>query len=236
MSTKTEENQKLAEIIRKMDAVEGNWNEEEEVINLITRLSEDVSLPECEIESDDESDIYCKLQLNEEEDSEKVYFSVNWNYLYAVECKCSKFIEIEDKATEEFYKNNTAYCRNCGSEQWEKGIYTYISIKSEAELEEFVREKGFEISEQARELAEKIYPTFNSEKSMDKQTAEILDKIDDKFALSNGDEFESEKEVHEYFTMETMNSMFPYSENDFTQSDLAEHAELVITNKYHCNF
>ena len=102
------------------------------------------------------------------------------------------------------------------------------------------KKKMFTLSETVKwligECKNKIYPTFNSEKSMDAQTAEILDKIDDKFALSNGDEFESEKEVHEYFTMETMNSMFPYSENDFTQSDLAEHAELVITNKYHCNF
>ena len=66
--------------------------------------------------------------------------------------------------------------------------------------------------------------------------AQTLSDIDDVFGLSNGSHFESPSEVYEYFTSANINSMFPYSEQSFSQDELTEFADLIIENEYHCAF
>lgn len=51
----------------------------------------------------------------------------------------------------------------------------------------------------------------------------------------NGEKFNSETEIRDYFTIANMKAMFS-GECAWTQQELNEMAEEVIENKWHCNF
>lgn len=60
-------------------------------------------------------------------------------------------------------------------------------------------------------------------------------EINDKTGFANGDEFETEKQAREYFTVENMHVMFG-SDYEIEQELLNEMAERVIDNQWHCDF
>ena len=59
-----------------------------------------------------------------------------------------------------------------------------------------------------------------------------FDKINEETGFANGDLFNDENEVREYFTIESMKYQFGGS-YEFKQTELDEMAELVIENKWH---
>lgn len=59
--------------------------------------------------------------------------------------------------------------------------------------------------------------------------------INDSTGFANGDKFQDEEEVHRYFSVWSMKEMFNNDIN-LTQPELDEMAEVVIENKWHCEF
>lgn len=61
--------------------------------------------------------------------------------------------------------------------------------------------------------------------------------IHDATNFDAGDEFESEDAVRSYFRLEEMSSMFgPEFADQWSQEDLRQMAEMVINNRWHCQF
>ena len=69
--------------------------------------------------------------------------------------------------------------------------------------------------------------------------ATLIEKIDGTGA-GNGENFSSEQEVRNYFTVENMHSMFGSQADEFPwyndQDELDSMAEYVIENKLYCDF
>lgn len=61
-----------------------------------------------------------------------------------------------------------------------------------------------------------------------------FDEINDKTGFANGERFNSELDVLDYFSEENMIDMF--GENNFDQTTLYDYATAVIQNRWHCNF
>lgn len=59
-------------------------------------------------------------------------------------------------------------------------------------------------------------------------------EINDCTGFANGDEFTTEAQVREYFTVANMLDMF--SECPQTQAELDEMADAVVANGWHCAF
>lgn len=60
----------------------------------------------------------------------------------------------------------------------------------------------------------------------------IFDYINDRTGFANGDLFRDEDEVREYFTVESMKTMFD-PDYKITQAELDEMAKIIISNKWH---
>jgi len=67
------------------------------------------------------------------------------------------------------------------------------------------------------------------------QLEQKLSDIDDKYGLSNGEKFESPEEIRAYFNKDSLESMFS-EEISESQEDLDFIADLILDNKYHCQF
>lgn len=67
------------------------------------------------------------------------------------------------------------------------------------------------------------------------RTDTIDQQINDATSFMEGDKFETEQEVREYFTITTFFDMYDPIV-PFDQDQLNKWAEIVIANKYHCNF
>lgn len=69
-------------------------------------------------------------------------------------------------------------------------------------------------------------------------SANVRSQIDDATGFDNGDAFESEQQVREYFTQDSMRSMFVEWDNDnaISDDDLARWAEIVIEERWNCEF
>ena len=63
----------------------------------------------------------------------------------------------------------------------------------------------------------------------------MFDQINNETGFANGDQFTSESQVRDYFTVENMREMFS-GDCSQSQSELDEYADAVIENKWHCNF
>ncbi len=62
-----------------------------------------------------------------------------------------------------------------------------------------------------------------------------FDEINDLTGFANGDKFDTEEEVFTYFNMVNLREMFPDIE-ELPAKLLKQMAEIVIKNKWHCNF
>jgi hypothetical protein len=63
-----------------------------------------------------------------------------------------------------------------------------------------------------------------------------FDEINDSTGFANGDRFESEKQVREYFTVANMRGMFGPGQSQEDQATLDRYADVVIEQKWHCIF
>jgi len=70
-----------------------------------------------------------------------------------------------------------------------------------------------------------------NKKRVKKMSENNFDKINQKTGFANGDLFENEQEVRNYFTTENMLVMF--NECDFSQEELNSMRAIVIENKWH---
>lgn len=67
----------------------------------------------------------------------------------------------------------------------------------------------------------------------------IIDSINEQTGFMNGEKFESEEQIREYFTVENMVAMFGdcYGRNpEREQKQLSEMADVVIKYRWHCDF
>jgi hypothetical protein len=63
-----------------------------------------------------------------------------------------------------------------------------------------------------------------------------FNQINDLTAFADAMTFKSESQLRNYFTLETLAYMFQRNVDDIDQSVLDEMAEIVLANKWHCNF
>ena len=131
----------------------GNWNDREASVRLAEQIEEagfEIHL----ISFDDESEPYQQIC------GEREYFPLTWWIILKTSCKCSKFIEVTDKTTADFYGNQTAYCRWCGRESWHEGAYEYEALTSATDIEAAV-EEGFELSDENKRIIIELYPDID---------------------------------------------------------------------------
>lgn len=62
-----------------------------------------------------------------------------------------------------------------------------------------------------------------------------FDTINNETGFANGEQFTSEEQVRDYFTVENMREMFSGNCNQ-DQETLSDYAETVIAEKMHCTF
>lgn len=125
-------------------------------------LIEEIESIDLGFENDIDGDFYVEMPdfvTGDEDETIKVLSPIMWYEITAQECECNKFIQVEQRSYAEFHRDNTFYCRNCGSDDYIKGFCKVEKLDSEIEIENAVK-RGYKVSKEDEKILKRIYPSI----------------------------------------------------------------------------
>jgi len=157
------------EIIKKLKLdkfsieLDQNINDRESTIQMYNKIDEKIDIQnftDYDIELKFDSESNPQFVSNDENLQEKLdnldTFLVNWYHIYRYECNCDDFIVVESEIEHNFHRNDIDYCKYCGRDNWNKGVYKVTQLYSQDEITEIINSS--EISESNTNIIKSIYP------------------------------------------------------------------------------